>query len=119
MFEIYPERSGHRVPSSGKSGVQECDDIYAFVLSLLDSTANERALEAETAIRGPSSSSRPPRPHSQIICPASELERPKLDVHDFVAAAHKPRIYKVYLTQLQEICRDFFWCVRTTSLFTL
>lgn len=108
MFDIYPDRQGHRVPPSGQNVQDGRHDIYAFVLSLLDSAVNERVLDADEA---PTRDGRRSRPHNQIICPASELDKPKLELHDFVAAAHKPRIYKAYLTQLQEICRDFFWCV--------
>lgn len=29
--------------------------------------------------------------------------------HDFIASIHQPRIYKTYLQELSDICRDYFW----------
>lgn len=51
------------------------------------------------------------RPGSRILCPATELPAPKLDVHDFLKRAHKERVYKTYLRELNDVCRDFFWQV--------
>lgn len=48
---------------------------------------------------------------SRIIAPASELPAPKLEMHDFLAVAHKPRIFQTYLKELSQTCWDFFWYV--------
>lgn len=80
-------------------------DILVFLLSLLDESANTAAIEADPRLR-PSTVK---RPKNSLICPADELEKPKLQVHDFIASAYKPRIYKAYVILLQEVCRDFFW----------
>jgi hypothetical protein len=49
------------------------------------------------------------RTGSRILCPATELPAPQLDVHDFLKQAHKDRVYKHYLTEINEVCRDYFW----------
>jgi hypothetical protein len=49
------------------------------------------------------------RSGSRILCPATELPAPKLDMHDFLKQAHKDRVYKHYLTEINEVCRDYFW----------
>lgn len=51
------------------------------------------------------------RSGSRILCPASELPAPKPDVHDFLKQAHKDRVYKQYLGEINDVCRDFFWYV--------
>lgn len=33
------------------------------------------------------------------------------DYHDFVQVAHRPRIFKAWVQELSDICRDYFWCV--------
>jgi hypothetical protein len=29
--------------------------------------------------------------------------------HDFIASIHQPRIYRTYLQEISDICRDYFW----------
>jgi hypothetical protein len=48
---------------------------------------------------------------SRIIAPASELPAPKLEMHEFLAVAHKPRIFQTYLKELSQTCWDFFWYI--------
>ncbi|KAJ9094493.1 hypothetical protein QFC21_006032 [Naganishia friedmannii] len=78
--------------------------ISAFILSLLREPASMN------------DDSSPPLPtlvkenrKSIIIAPASELPAPKVEMHDFIAAAHKPRIFKTYMKELSQACWDFFW----------
>jgi hypothetical protein len=51
-----------------------------------------------------------------ILVPAFELPSPKVEVHDFLEVAKLPRVYKTYLAQLSDMCRDYFWSVRSASL---
>ena len=61
-----------------------------------------------------------PHPHksvfalfrSLLLTPAPRpTEAPEVPVtpHEFIDSLHKPRIYKAYLQELNEICRDYFW----------
>ena len=61
-----------------------------------------------------------PRPHTSIfglmkallLTPAPKAaEAPETEVspHEFIESLHKPRIYKTYLQELSDICRDYFW----------
>lgn len=87
----------HEVPGS-------FSHITGFILSLLREppSGNEQASEDRQ------SGSKANR-HSRIVAPASELPAPKVEMHDFLAAAHKPRIFKTYLKELSQACWDFFW----------
>lgn len=61
-----------------------------------------------------------PHPHksaftlirSLLLTPAPRAaEAPEVPVtpHEFIGNLHKPRIYKTYLQELSDICRDYFW----------
>lgn len=85
------------------------ETISAFILSLL---------REPVSINDESSSALPTfakeNRKSIIIAPASELPAPKVEMHDFIAAAHKPRIFKTYMKELSQACWDFFWLVHST-----
>jgi hypothetical protein len=40
---------------------------------------------------------------------AAEAPEVPLKPHEFIDALHRPRIYKTYLQELSDICRDYFW----------
>ncbi|EJD48988.1 hypothetical protein AURDEDRAFT_112727 [Auricularia subglabra TFB-10046 SS5] len=40
--------------------------------------------------------------------PAEQPHVP-IEPHDFIESLHVPRIYKTYLQELSDICRDYFW----------
>ena len=61
-----------------------------------------------------------PHPHksvfglirSLLLTPAPRAaEAPEVSVtpHEFIGNLHKPRVYKTYLQELSDICRDYFW----------
>lgn len=79
------------------------DHISGFVLCLLRSPSPEYEKAPETT--GGTRADR----NSRIVAPASELPVPKLEIHDFLAVAHKPRIFQTYLKELSQACWDFFW----------
>lgn len=33
------------------------------------------------------------------------------DLHEFVKVAHRPRVYRCWMAELGDICRDYFWYV--------
>ena len=41
--------------------------------------------------------------------PPAEAPSTTVAPHDFIEALHIPRIYKTYLQELSDICRDYFW----------
>lgn len=41
--------------------------------------------------------------------PPSECPKTPISPHAFIENLHKPRIYRTYLQELSDICRDFFW----------
>ena len=40
---------------------------------------------------------------------APESEDPTKDHHEFVTRAHRPRVFKSWVQELSDICRDYFW----------
>ncbi|ODO08884.1 hypothetical protein L198_00621 [Cryptococcus wingfieldii CBS 7118] len=50
-----------------------------------------------------------------------EQENPTKDQHDFVTQAHRPRIFKAWVGELSDICRDYFWimCHASNTLWAL
>ncbi|KZW02898.1 hypothetical protein EXIGLDRAFT_738169 [Exidia glandulosa HHB12029] len=69
---------------------------------------------------GPSSSAALPTEFSTLFALVREIiltprpgpaEQPHVPVqpHDFIESLHVPRIYKTYLQELSDICRDYFW----------
>lgn len=47
-----------------------------------------------------------------LLTPAprgAEAPEVPLSPHEFIDALHRPRIYKAYLQELSDICRDYFW----------
>ena len=61
-----------------------------------------------------------PHPHknvfslirSLLLTPAPRpAEAPEVPVtpHEFIDSLHKPRVFKAYLQELSDVCRDYFW----------
>ncbi|KIP10477.1 hypothetical protein PHLGIDRAFT_84977 [Phlebiopsis gigantea 11061_1 CR5-6] len=108
LFDLYPLSS---LPSSGS------------VPSSTSSTqghGRSRSAPWEVAPCGPSSLVTLPAPHattfslvrSLLLTPAPPpSEDPRIPVapHTFIEELHIPRIYKTYLQELNDICRDYFW----------
>ncbi|KAG9015207.1 hypothetical protein FRB94_004326 [Tulasnella sp. JGI-2019a] len=73
-----------------------------------------------------------PAPHESIFSlmrailltprPApSECPSTPVDPHAFIAALHRPRIYKTYLQELSDVRRDYFWvfCHQNNTIWDL
>ncbi|KAF8903639.1 armadillo-type protein [Mucidula mucida] len=41
--------------------------------------------------------------------PPAECPAAPVSPHAFIESLHKPRIYKTYLQELSDVCRDYFW----------
>jgi hypothetical protein len=41
--------------------------------------------------------------------PPSEAPSIPISPHAFIESLHKPRIYKTYLGEMSDVCRDYFW----------
>lgn len=49
---------------------------------------------------------------SLLLTPAprgAEAPEVELSPHEFIESLHKPRIYKTFLHELSDVCRDYFW----------
>ncbi|KAI0950755.1 hypothetical protein AcW1_007982 [Taiwanofungus camphoratus] len=61
-----------------------------------------------------------PAPHSTVFSlvrtllltpapPPAEDPGPSVEPHAFIEELHRPRIYKTYMQELSDLCRDYFW----------
>ncbi|KAJ7227425.1 armadillo-type protein [Mycena pura] len=41
--------------------------------------------------------------------PPAEEPAPPVSPHAFIESIHQPRVYKTYLQELSDVCRDYFW----------
>jgi hypothetical protein len=41
--------------------------------------------------------------------PSTESPASPVSPHAFIESLHRPRIYKTYLQELSDVCRDYFW----------
>ncbi|KAJ3830049.1 armadillo-type protein [Lentinula raphanica] len=98
LFELYPSSS---LPSSGRSPHREVWDAYSPTLG----SGNVITL---------------PAPHKSFFSfmrsllltpapPTAEAPSSPLTPHEFIENLHRPRIYKTYLQELSDVCRDYFW----------
>ncbi|KAA1467753.1 hypothetical protein DENSPDRAFT_847772 [Dentipellis sp. KUC8613] len=73
-----------------------------------------------------------PHPHKHVYSlvrsllltpapPGAEAPASPLTPHEFIDALHRPRIYKTYLQELSDVCRDYFWvfCHPNNTLWSL
>ncbi|KAG6856907.1 hypothetical protein H0H87_012489 [Tephrocybe sp. NHM501043] len=106
LFELYPASS---LPSFGKTSTPGSSV-----------RARREAWESESP---PASSSKLitlPSPHKNLFSlirallltpapPPSESPAAPISPHAFIESLHLPRIYKTYLQELSDVCRDYFW----------
>ncbi|RXW23275.1 hypothetical protein EST38_g2577 [Candolleomyces aberdarensis] len=106
LFELYPPSS---LPSTSKQG------------SLLSGRTKQHreAWESQTSL-AISNVITLPAPHhsffsfirSLLLTPAPRaVEAPEVPVspHEFIESLHVPRVYKAYLQEMSDVCRDYFW----------
>lgn len=102
LFEVYPSSS---LPSYG-SGHQ--------------TRPRREAWESESAVPTSSKLVTLPAPHKTFFSlirallltpapPPSESPAAPVSPHAFIESLHLPRIYKAYLQELSDVCRDYFW----------
>ncbi|KAI6024842.1 armadillo-type protein [Pisolithus microcarpus] len=94
LFEIYPSSS---LPSSGGRPRQEPweSGIPSNVISLPVPHKNLFSLVRALLLT--------PAP------PPTESPAAPVSPHAFIESLHRPRIYKTYLQELSDVCRDYFW----------
>jgi hypothetical protein len=45
-----------------------------------------------------------------LLVPAEEKKGEiVVNPHDFITVAHRPRVFKAWVGELSDICRDYFW----------
>ncbi|TRM64293.1 armadillo-type protein [Schizophyllum amplum] len=111
LFDLYPPSS---LPSSGRS------------------RAPRREAWETSSTSQPSSLIMLPAPHKNVfslvrgllLTPAplpSESPATPISPHAFIESIHKPRIYKTYLQELSDVCRDYFWvfCHASNTIWVL
>ncbi|KIJ51427.1 hypothetical protein M422DRAFT_26843 [Sphaerobolus stellatus SS14] len=114
LFELYPSNPHSSIPQNIRQRRE------AFELS---------ASQPAGSIAKPSGL---PAPHKTLFSfirsllltpapPPSEAPSTPVSPHEFIASLHQPRIYKTYLRELSDICRDYFWvfCHPQNTLWNL
>ncbi|KAG6813958.1 hypothetical protein H0H92_005213 [Tricholoma furcatifolium] len=102
LFELYPASS---LPSLGRGS---------------SGRVHREAWETESSSGSSSKLITLPSPHKNIFSlmrallltpapPPSESPAAPISPHAFIESLHLPRIYKTYLQELSDICRDYFW----------
>lgn len=108
LFDVYPASS---LPSSAHLPRREAWDT--------ESTSQSRLITL-------------PAPHKNFFSlirsllltnapPSAEAPETPVSPHDFIESLHTPRIYKAYLQELSDVCRDYFWvfCHPNNTLWIL
>ncbi|KAL1703593.1 armadillo-type protein [Schizophyllum commune] len=101
LFDLYPPSS---LPSTGRSRPPR----------------REAWETASTTSPQPSALIILPAPHKSVFSlvrgmlltpapPPAECPATPVSPHEFIESIHKPRIYKTYLQELSDVCRDYFW----------
>ena len=116
LFDLYPLSS---LPASKGSSL------------LSGSNHHREAWESETSL-STSNLITLPVPHKTFFSlirallltpapPPSESPAAPVSPHAFIESLHLPRIYKTYLQELSDVCRDYFWvfCHPNNSIWLL
>ncbi|KAF8071848.1 armadillo-type protein [Lyophyllum atratum] len=108
LFELYPASA---LPSFGNSATSSPSGR---------ARPRREAWESETSVASSSKLVTLPSPHKNLFSlirallltpapPPSESPAAPVSPHAFIESLHLPRIYKTYLQELSDVCRDYFW----------
>ncbi|KAI9061130.1 hypothetical protein FKP32DRAFT_1594809 [Trametes sanguinea] len=108
LFELYPLGSlpSNGSPSTGLTTHSRSRSV-PWELSTTSLTASSNLITL-------------PRPHQTLFSllksllltrapPPSESPGTPIEPHAFIEELHRPRIYKTYLQEMNDVCRDYFW----------
>ncbi|TBU33445.1 armadillo-type protein [Dichomitus squalens] len=107
LFDLYPPSS---LPSTGSPGAGLAHSRSRSIPWELSATAMSSTSNLVVL----------PRPHSTLFSfikallltpapPPSEAPATPIQPHEFIEELHRPRVYKTYLQELSDLCRDYFW----------
>jgi hypothetical protein len=107
LFDLFPSPSNlalHR-PSSGSRPNSIRFDVNPNA-SYSGSGADRRLVNPTTDVKG-------------LLTPA--IPDPLADQHTFITGIHRPKVFKAWVGELSDICRDYFWimCHGTNTLWSL
>jgi hypothetical protein len=106
-------------------------DLYPA--TSLPSTNSNRPPPRDTSpTSNPTNASILPHPHTTFFSlirallltpapPPTESPAAPVSPHAFISSLHTPRIFKIYLQELSDVCRDYFWvfCHPNNTLWNL
>ncbi|KAF8896485.1 armadillo-type protein [Infundibulicybe gibba] len=106
LFELYPSSSLPAMVAGNSSSGR--------------SRPRREAWETESTAPASSNLITLPAPHKTFYSlirallltpapPPSESPAAPVSPHAFIESLHRPRIYKTYLQELSDVCRDYFW----------
>lgn len=105
LLELYPTPAPLLPPTPGfyRMGHSRAGSTSTLVMSPVPESAPTLPLPHTTAFSLLRAILLTPKP-----APTESLSAP-VDPHAFIQSLHTPRIYKVYLQELSDVCRDYFW----------
>lgn len=110
LFELYPPGSFGDGPPLSHGKAQAGGSRPSSVR--FDSAQTDAALRALNGIRVEQAQSvNIVAEVRNLLVPTSTESGPKEDIHDFMKAAHRPKVWKAWVGEMADICRDYFWSV--------
>ncbi|KAL0067951.1 hypothetical protein AAF712_005120 [Marasmius tenuissimus] len=103
LFELYPTSSlpaiGNGRPSTPRREIWETSSASLSSSKLITLPAPHKSLFSFM--------------RSLLLTPApptaEAAESTSVEPHEFIENLHRPRVYKTYLQELSDVCRDYFW----------
>ncbi|KAG7098442.1 hypothetical protein E1B28_000393 [Marasmius oreades] len=103
LFDLYPSSSlpsmGNGRSTTPRREIWEMTSLSLSSSKLITLPAPHRSIFS--FIRGLLLTPAPPT--------AEAADSTPLEPHEFIENLHRPRIYKAYLQELSDVCRDYFW----------
>ncbi|KAF9264158.1 hypothetical protein L218DRAFT_253035 [Marasmius fiardii PR-910] len=103
LFDLYPSSSlpamGNGRPATPRREIWEASSSSLSSSKLITLPAPHKSIFS--FIRGLLLTPAPPTAEAADSIP--------LEPHEFIENLHRPRIYKTYLQELSDVCRDYFW----------
>ena len=81
-------------------------ELWLLLFDLFPTTSIPRSLTRPSGSRFDSGPVDVVATVRSLLAPAPD---PAKEPHDFFNTAHRPRIYKAWVGELSDICRDYFW----------
>jgi len=106
LFDLFPSPSSSFSTTSRQSGSRPNSVRFDSFPPYAGDGADRRLVNATDDIKG-------------LLTP--EIPDPTMEQHAFITGIHRPKIFKAWVGELSDICRDYFWimCHGSNTLWSL